>query len=69
MPRTTEDDELQDLSIEDAEELRAFVDKRRWFEGKLEVSRPELTRPYMCEADVPPTGAQLLTRYIPLHSP
>jgi hypothetical protein len=47
MPRTTEDDELQDLSIEDAEELRAFVDKRRWFEGKLEVSRPEMTRLYM----------------------
>jgi hypothetical protein len=47
MPRTTEDDELQDLSIEDAEELRAFVDKRRWFEGKLEVSPPEMTRLYM----------------------
>jgi hypothetical protein len=31
-------DDLQDLSPEDAQELRAFLHKRRWFEGKLEVS-------------------------------
>lgn len=33
------DDELRDLSVEDADELRAFLDKRRWFESKLTVSR------------------------------
>lgn len=33
------DDELQDLSPQDAEEIRAFLEKRRWFEGKLKVSR------------------------------
>lgn len=32
------EDELRDLSPDDAEELRAFLDKRRWFEGKLAVS-------------------------------
>lgn len=31
-------DDLQDLSPADAQELRAFLDKRRWFEGKLTVS-------------------------------
>ncbi|WVQ82104.1 hypothetical protein IAT38_004232 [Cryptococcus sp. DSM 104549] len=30
-----QDDELRDLSPEDAQELQAFVEKRRWFEGKL----------------------------------
>ncbi len=33
----TDVDELQDLSEEDAQELRAFVEKRKWFEGKLTV--------------------------------
>ena len=33
------EDELRDLSVADAEELRAFLDKRRWFEAKLKVSR------------------------------
>ncbi|ORX35731.1 hypothetical protein BD324DRAFT_74013 [Kockovaella imperatae] len=33
----TQDDELRDLSIEDATELRAFLEKRRWFETKLQV--------------------------------
>lgn len=28
----------QDLSYADQQELLAFVEKRRWFEGKLEVS-------------------------------
>ena len=31
------DDELHDLSPEDADELRAFLEKRRWFESKLKV--------------------------------
>lgn len=30
---------LQDLSVTDAEELQAFVDKRKWFELKLQASR------------------------------
>ena len=30
-------DELHDLSPEDAQELRAFLDKRKWFEAKLKV--------------------------------
>jgi hypothetical protein len=30
--------ELQDLSLHDAEELQAFVAKRKWFEVKLNVS-------------------------------
>jgi len=30
--------ELQDLSLNDAEELQAFVAKRKWFEIKLQVS-------------------------------
>lgn len=30
---------MRDLSAEDAEELRAFLEKRKWFEAKLEVSR------------------------------
>lgn len=34
-----DEDELRDLSVGDAGELRAFVEKRRWFEGKLAVSR------------------------------
>lgn len=33
------DDELRDLSVKDADELRAFLDKRRWFESRLTVSR------------------------------
>lgn len=33
---------LQDLSVTDAEELQAFVDKRKWFEVKLQASH--LTR-------------------------
>ena len=32
----------QDLSVTDAEELQAFVDKRKWFEVKLQASH--LTR-------------------------
>nr|ACZ80634.1 conserved hypothetical protein [Cryptococcus depauperatus] len=32
-------DELRDLSSEDAQELQAFLEKRRWFEGKLKVGR------------------------------
>ena len=32
------EDELRDLSAEDAGELRAFVEKRRWFEEKLKAS-------------------------------
>lgn len=40
IPSDNEDeDELRDLSMGDAGELRAFVEKRRWFEGKLAVSR------------------------------
>ena len=31
------DDDLRELSSQDAEELRAFQEKRRWFEGKLQV--------------------------------
>nr|XP_031863414.1 uncharacterized protein CI109_001290 [Kwoniella shandongensis]KAA5530486.1 hypothetical protein CI109_001290 [Kwoniella shandongensis] len=42
MSRMTEaevdpDDDLRDLSLEDAQVLRAFVEKRRWFEGKLKI--------------------------------
>ncbi len=33
--------ELQDLSRDDAQELRAFLDKRRWFEEKLQVKSAE----------------------------
>jgi hypothetical protein len=29
--------ELRDLPQADADELRAFVDKRRWFEARLKV--------------------------------
>lgn len=32
------EDEIRDLSPQDAEELRAFLVKRRWFEEKLQVS-------------------------------
>jgi hypothetical protein len=32
-----EDQQLQDLSHNDAEELQAFVAKRKWFELKLKV--------------------------------
>jgi hypothetical protein len=32
-----DEDILQDLSLEDADELRAFAEKRVWFEGKLRV--------------------------------
>jgi hypothetical protein len=35
-------DELQDLSADDAQELRAFLDKRRWFEAKLKVRKLSL---------------------------
>jgi len=31
--------QLQDLSLNDAEALQAFVAKRKWFEVKLKVSR------------------------------
>ena len=31
------DEELRDLLPEEAEELKAFLEKRRWFEGKLKV--------------------------------
>ena len=31
-------EDLRELSLEDADELRAFQEKRRWFEGKLQVS-------------------------------
>lgn len=33
-----EDEELRDLTQEDAEELKRFQEKRRWFERKLKVS-------------------------------
>lgn len=35
---TTDVDDLHDLSPQDAQELNAFLEKRRWFEGKLKVS-------------------------------
>jgi hypothetical protein len=37
MSSTTAEDELQDLSQADAQELRAFLEKRKWFEEKLKV--------------------------------
>jgi hypothetical protein len=43
------DEELRDLSVEDADELRAFLDKRRWFESRLTVSRGN--RQWMYTAD------------------
>lgn len=38
MPDSGQEDELQELSPDDAREIRAFLEKRRWFEGKLQVS-------------------------------
>jgi hypothetical protein len=35
---TDEKRQLQDLSLNDAEALQAFVAKRKWFEVKLKVS-------------------------------
>ena len=35
---SSHEDELHDLSVEDAGELRAFLEKRRWFEEKLKAS-------------------------------
>lgn len=40
------DDELRDLTKEDALELRAFVEKQKWFEGKLQVRRATILRGY-----------------------
>jgi hypothetical protein len=34
-----QDGDLQDLSANDADELNAFLAKRKWFEVKLEVGR------------------------------
>ncbi|OCF41891.1 hypothetical protein I317_04301 [Kwoniella heveanensis CBS 569] len=34
---TQTEDELRDLNDEDAQELRNFLEKRRWFEGKLKI--------------------------------
>lgn len=37
------EEELRDLSLQDAEELRAFQEKRRWFENKLQVGSSQHT--------------------------
>ena len=37
------ENELRDLSSEDAEELIAFLEKRRWFESRLKVRRACMT--------------------------
>jgi hypothetical protein len=34
-----QDGDLQDLSANDADELNAFLAKRKWFEVKLKVGR------------------------------
>lgn len=37
IPLGGDEEELRDLSSEDAQELRNFQEKRRWFEAKLKV--------------------------------
>jgi hypothetical protein len=52
LPRMSGDnqnEDLQDLSANDADELKAFVAKRKWFEAKLKVSSfiPRLHTEYL----------------------
>ena len=39
MDGRVEEAALLELSVDDAEDLQAFLERRRWFEGKLQVSQ------------------------------
>jgi len=56
---------LQDLSVTDAEELQAFVDKRKWFEVKLQASHLHAQE---LVPDLTPEGARKLCANLPVHS-